>query len=154
MSSDCRGDGSFLLSAVDVKKLDRYTSGTVYLKHIVSQWTLLQSKLHAVLHKESFGSRLAGCGEYTHHWPCSYWQSLMAISFMWIWKCVIYLQSNIHSEYVQPSWINMSMCSWWHHRSHGTNFKQLYKIIPGKKVQKDGSPSHRRLACWASSHLM
>ena len=80
MSSDCRGDSSFFLSAVNVKELDRCTPDTVYLKHIISQWTELQSKLHAVLHKESFGSRLAGCGDYTHHWPCSYWQSLMAIS--------------------------------------------------------------------------
>ena len=32
-------------------------------------------------------------------------------------KWVIYLQSNIHSEYVQSSWRNMSMCSWWHHES-------------------------------------
>ena len=30
-----------------------------YLEHIVSQRTQLQSKLHAVFHKESFGSRLA-----------------------------------------------------------------------------------------------
>ena len=90
--------------------------------------------------KESFGSRLAGCGDYTHHWPCSYWQSLMAISFVWISKWVIYLQSNIHSEYVQPSWINMSTCSWWHHRSDGTNFKQLCRIIPGKKALKWWEP--------------
>ena len=65
MSSDCIGDSSFLLSAVNVKILDRSSSGTVYLKHIISQWTQLQSKLHAVLHKESFGSRLAGCGGIT-----------------------------------------------------------------------------------------
>ena len=101
MSSDGRGDSSFFLSTVNVEKLDRSTSGTEYLKHIVSQWTQLQSKLHAVLHKESSGSRLAGCGDYTHYCSCSYWQSLMAISFAWISKWVIHLQSNIHSEYAQ-----------------------------------------------------
>ena len=31
----------------------------------------LYSKLHAILHKESFGSRLTGCGYYMHHWPSS-----------------------------------------------------------------------------------
>ena len=52
MSSNCRGDSSFLLSAVNVKKLDRSTSGAVYLKHIISQWTQLQSKLHAGLQRK------------------------------------------------------------------------------------------------------
>ena len=119
MSSDCRGGSSFFLSAVNVKELDRCTPDTLYLKHIISQWTQLQSKLHAGLHKESFGSRLVGCGDYTHHWPCTYWRSLMAISFAWISKWVINLQSNIHSEYVQPSWINMSTCTRWHLGSDG-----------------------------------
>ena len=86
MSSDGRDDSSFFLSTVNVNRIGQPTSGTVYLKHIVSQCAQLQSKLHAVLHKESFGSRLAGCRGYMHHWPCFYWQSLMAKSFVWISK--------------------------------------------------------------------
>ena len=139
MSSDFRGDSSFFLSAVNVKELDRSTPDTVYLKHIISQWTQLQSKPHAVLHKESFGSRLAGCRDYRHHWPCSYWKSLMAISFVWISKWVINLQSNIHSEYVQPSWMNMSTCTWWHHGSDGTNFNSYIGSFQAKGSKKVGA---------------
>ena len=46
----CYPHSSFLLSAVNVEKLDRSTSGKVYLKHIISQWT--QSKLHAGLQRK------------------------------------------------------------------------------------------------------
>ena len=55
MSSNCRGDSSFFLSTVNVNELDRYTPDTVYLKHIISQWTQLQSKLYSVLHEEALG---------------------------------------------------------------------------------------------------
>ena len=89
-----------------VKKLNRSTSGKVYLKHMISQWTQLQSKLHAGLHKENFGSGLAGCGDYRHHCPCTYWRSLMVISFVWFSKWVIYLQTNIHAESGQSAWSN------------------------------------------------
>ena len=71
MSLDCRGGSSFFLSIVNVKKLDRPTSGKEYLKHIISQWAHLQSKLHAALHKESFGSgwQDAGITRITDHAP-------------------------------------------------------------------------------------
>ena len=148
MSSDCRGDSSFFLSAVNAKELDRCTPDTVYMKHIISQWTQLQSKLHAVLHKESFGSRLAGCGDYTHHWPCSYWQPgshgyILCMNFKMgdkfavkypFWVCATILNKYVH-VYLMTSRIR------WY------QFQTV--IIPGKMLWKDGSPSHRRLACWA-----
>ena len=96
------------------------------------------SKLHTVFYKECFASRMAGCEHYWHHRRCSYWQSLMAISFVWISKRVIYLQSNIHSEYVQSSCRNMSTCSWWHRGPYGTNFTYHMGLFLAKRFKKMG----------------
>ena len=66
----------------------RSTSGTVYLKHIVSQWTQSQSKLHAVLHKESFVSdKMRGL-------HVSLTMLLLAVSWEKVWDGIIYSFPN------------------------------------------------------------
>ena len=97
--------------------LDRCNPDTVYLKHIISHWTQLQSKLHAVLHKESFGSRLAGC----RGLHASLTMLLLAVSHGYIlcmnfkigdkfavkypfWVCATILNKYVH-VYLMTSWI-------------------------------------------------
>ena len=148
MSSGSRGDISSFLSTVNVKKLDRSTSGTIYLKHIVSQWTQVQSKLHAFHNKESFRSGLAGCGDYTHQCPCSCWQSFMAITFVWISKWMIYLnKKSILNMCNHPG--EICPCVPDDIPDPTVPIPISYIGLFQAKSSKNGSPSHRQVACWA-----
>ena len=62
MAEISESDTIFFLSTVNVTKLNWPPSGVVYLKHTIYEWTQLQYKLHAFLHKASLDPDWQGKG--------------------------------------------------------------------------------------------
>ena len=114
MAEISESDTIFFLSTVNVAKLDWPPSGAVYLKHTIYEWTQLQYKPHAFLHKASLDPGWQGKGITVLQLAVSYGYT----------PCMIFKIFVV--KYLFPIWAIIRSIYTYSLRLHGSNGIENY----------------------------